>query len=404
MNEMHDVAIVGAGPGGSAAAYFLAKHGLDVLLLDKSEFPRDKTCGDGLSHHAVRVLDEMGVLGDVAQAGYRVNGVEVYSPKGSFVSAGIPATEGLPDYGLVVPRLKLDNLLLQRATEVGATYHGLVRVTDVGRNGNGVSVKGERHGQLYSAAARIAIIATGANPTLLLRTGLLQKTPPMIRAVRAYFEGVTGLTDRVVFRFQNVPLPGYGWVFPISDSAANIGAYFDPAAMPARCVPPTPQAALDAFIRLPALQEMLRDARRTGPAKGYPLHSSWRTPTFADRVVLVGEAAGLVNPLTGEGVDCALESGQMAAGKLIRMFEESDLTSRHLEAYDRLLRHRFYRVFIACKWVRDVFVNDMLFDRLVRAAGRNSDLKTLLLGVILGTRDVSEIVSFKTILRVLLAL
>lgn len=86
------------------------------------------------------------------------------------------------------------------------------------------------------------------------------------------------------------------------------------------------------------------------------------------------------------------------------MFKEGDLTSRHLKVYDRLLRHRFYRVFIACKWVRDVFVNDMLFDRLVRAAGRNSDLKTLLLGAVLRTRDVSEIISFKMILRVLLAL
>lgn len=398
---MHDVIVAGAGPGGSAAAYFLAQHGLNVLLLDKSEFPRDKTCGDGLSHHALRALDDMGILGDVVQVGHPVRGVEVYSPRGYSANADVPATEGPPDYGLVVPRLKLDAMLLERAIVAGARYHSLVHVTDVERNGKGVTVRGEHRGQPYSAAARVVIIAIGVNPTLLLRIGLLKKAPPMIRAARTYFEGVTGLTDRIVFRFQNVPLPGYGWVFPVSGSIANIGVYQGPPAIPARYMPVTPQAALEAFTRLPELQEMLAHAQPTGPAKGYPLRSDWRGPAFADRVLLVGEAAGLVNPLTGEGIDCALESGQMAAQHLIHVWSEDGLP---LEGYDQLVRQRFYRLFYACKLIRDVFVNDRLFDQLVRAADRHPDLKTLLLSVVLGTRDASEMLSLKIMQRLALAL
>src|SRR5579859_6957092 len=110
---MHDVVIVGAGPGGSATAHFLRRHGLDVMLLDRMDFPRDKTCGDGLTPRALRVLDQMGILADVERKGCRVQAYEVVAPSGRATSAPITATHG----ALVIPRRDLDAIVLQRAVD-----------------------------------------------------------------------------------------------------------------------------------------------------------------------------------------------------------------------------------------------------------------------------------------------
>src|SRR6266571_2359586 len=122
MKDIYDVVIVGAGPGGSAAAHYLSLRGHNVLLLDKFDFPRDKTCGDALTPRALRVLDEMGILDDVLRVGYCLSVVEVIAPKGHSVAAPVPKKDNRSDYVLVVPRLILDNVILQRAVASGAQF------------------------------------------------------------------------------------------------------------------------------------------------------------------------------------------------------------------------------------------------------------------------------------------
>src|SRR6185436_16071672 len=119
---MHDVAIVGAGPGGSAAAHFLARAGADVVLLDKSDFPRDKTCGDGLTPRALRVLAGMGILDDVTRQGHAITRYEVVAPNGKTTSAAIAGRDTRVPAALVVPRLKLDQIILRRAMASGARF------------------------------------------------------------------------------------------------------------------------------------------------------------------------------------------------------------------------------------------------------------------------------------------
>lgn len=277
-------------------------------------------------------------------------------------------------------------------------------MTDVERNGNGVQVKGERRGRAYSARSRMAIIATGVSPALLLRMGILIKPPPVKLAARAYLDGMSGLADRTIFRFDGAPLPGYGWIFPISGSAANVGTYFDPGALTRRRKAFTPRAIFDQFVQTPPLRDVLAGARRAGPIKSYPSRTDFTcAPTVTERVMLAGEAAGLVNPLTGEGIRGALRSGQLAAEHLARMFEDGDLSFERLTLYDSLLRQRFQRLFILCARIRDVFLSRLLLDRLVRVADRSPDLKILLINVVLGLRDFSEGSFLTTILRIVLA-
>jgi geranylgeranyl reductase family protein len=376
---MHDAVIVGAGPGGSATAHFLARRGLDVLLLDRADFPRDKTCGDGLTPRALRVLDQMAVLAEVERKGCRVGAYEVVAPNRRATSARITAEYG----ALVVPRRHLDDIVLRSAVDSGAHFTSRVTVSRIEPTPGGVRVHAEG-GQTFEA--RAAVIATGAATAVLKRSGILSHQPRAMLAARAYFEDIQEeVASTFSLRFHGVPLPGYGWVFPVSRTAANIGVGFMPSRSRFRPAKTTSQAFED-FTR--SLQmPLLSGARQVGPVKGYPIRVDFLTaPTFGTRTLLVGEAAGLVNPLTGEGIDYALESGQMAADHMAAAFD-SGFGDEWLPAYDRLLRDRFEKVFRFSQWVRDWYCVPPLLNLLVPLANRRPELRQLLANIVLGERE-----------------
>ncbi len=399
---MHDVVIIGAGPGGSATAHYLARRGLDVLLLDKADFPRDKTCGDGLTPRAVGVLQDMGLAEDLRRVGYTIRRFEVFAPNGRSTGDAVMLHNGMPDYALVVPRLKLDDAIRRRAMQSGARFEPHIHVNDVCAvvsNGTGhVEVKGERHGRSVSFAARLAVIATGANTGLLLRTGILRAQPKMIVAARAYFAGVQGLADAWTLRFDNAPLPGYGWVFPIAADAANIGVgYFK------RNRTGSARGFFEAFGQSPAMRTLLAEARQAGPIRGYPLRDDFlESPTFGRRILLVGEAAGLVNPLTGEGIDYALESGRMAADHAYGMLEAGDFTPQRHAAYDQALRDHFQALFEFCVWVRSWFLRPYALNVLVEMANRRDDLRQRLMQVVLGGTTIRGRLTVGRVVRALM--
>ena len=404
MGEGRDVVVVGAGPGGSAAAHYLARRGVDVLLVDRAEFPREKTCGDGLTPRAVAVLHDMGVLDALLRVGRPISGVEIVSPDGYSTGAAVPSQRGVPAPMVVVPRITLDNVIRERAIRSGAQFEGGVVVTGVADEAGGVVIRAEQAGRPLVIKARMAVLATGASTGLLKRLGLLARAPAVMVAARAYFDGIRGLTDRIQIRFDGVPLPGYGWIFPVSPSLANVGVGFSPRRW-SRRPSPSPRAALDAFVGSRFIRAVLDGARQAGPAKSYPLRVDFPdAPTFGSGLLLVGEAAGLVNPLTGEGIDYALESAQIAAEHAARGLIEGTLSRTRFEEYDRHLRARFGRLFAFCRRVRDASLNATLLNRLARIASGRDDLKMLLINVALGNREVSETVSVATVLKKAFAL
>ncbi len=401
---MYDVIVVGAGPGGSSAAYFLAQHGLRVLLLDKADFPRDKTCGDGLTPRAVGVLQTMGLADELRRIGHLIRRFEVFAPDGRSTGDVIAIGAGLPDYALVVPRLQLDDRIRQRAVQAGAHFQAGVHVDDVrveSENGAArVQVLGERMGRRAAFHAQMAVVATGANPQLLRRLGLLSRSPQFIVAARAYFEGVNGLRDAWTLHFDGAPLPGYGWIFPVAPDVANIGVGYFRHARPASAVRP-----FEAFIRGSALRALLEGARQCGPVKGYPLRDDFLTsPTYGQRILLVGEAAGLVNPLTGEGIDYALESGQVAAEHAAAMIASGDFSDHAHVAYDRALRERYQALFAFCTTVRTWCVRPFMLNLLVRMANRRHDLRRQLTRVVLGGAPVRGRLTLRRTLRALLGI
>lgn len=334
-----DVLVIGGGPAGAAAAYTLALRGVRVLILDKAHFPRDKTCGDGLTPRALAALDALGLLPALLKIGCRVNGVAITAPNGRTHVFPVPGSRHFPDYGLVVPRFRLDALLLEHAQAHGAAFAGGVHAQRVEAGADGVAVR-TQGGVVFRA--QVALIATGASTGLLANSGLLGTRPALIMAARAYFDGVEGLRDHFALTFRDVPLPGYGWVFPVGEGRANIGIGFSEDS-----AHPPVQRALQTFV---GSLGALRRARQDGPPKSYPIRTDFTgAPLRAERVLLAGEAAGLVNPLTGDGIDYALESGRLAGEAAAAALASGDWS---FAGYERRLRAEYQSWFSFCELVR----------------------------------------------------
>jgi geranylgeranyl reductase family protein len=350
---------------------------MDVLLLDRAEFPRDKTCGDGLTPRALRVLDQMGILADVTEHGCAVEAYSVVAPNRRETTAPITASHG----ALVVKRVVLDDIIQRRALASGAQFTSGVNASRLEPTSTGVTVHAD-DGRAFEG--RVAVVATGAAFGLLKRSAIVSRPPRTMLAARAYFEDLQADVARSFqLRFDDVPMPGYGWVFPVKARAANIGVGFLP-----RKGSGTAGQAFDRFIRSAALRPMLDGARQDGPLKGYPIRVDFlRAPTFAERMLLVGEAAGLVNPLTGEGIDYALESGSIAAEHLLKTFASGDFSAAQLAAYGAKLHNRFDKIFRFSEWIRDWYCKPALLNALVPLANRRPELRQMLANVVLGERE-----------------
>ncbi|HEV2438602.1 MAG TPA: geranylgeranyl reductase family protein [bacterium] len=421
IGEALDAIVIGAGPGGSAAAYTLAARGVRVLLLDKAVFPREKVCGDGLTPRAVAALHEMGILERLLPLAQSVSEVEVMGPDGAGVRAAVPAPTvpgavGLPAM-LVVPRLRLDDAIRTRAVEAGACFEGGADVEDIARDDGRLAVRATRGGRPVMYSARLAIVATGASIALPRRLGALRRPPAMMLAARTYVtrrdggegEGAegSGMARRgphVEIRFAGVPLPGYGWIFPTSASTANVGVGY---LARRRGRVPVARAACERFMETLEGVGAPGGARAVESIRSYPLRVDFpASRVHADGVLFAGEAAGLVNPLTGEGIDYALESGRIAADHAAAFLSGSDQSPRAFaaaaSAYERALRGRFERLFAICRLLRDVSSRTAVLNRLVRVAGRREDLTTALVNIVLGNREPLGPAPMRTALRALL--
>ncbi len=391
MGGIYDVVVVGAGPAGSSTAYYLARSGLRVMLLDKATFPRDKTCGDCLTPRTVGVLEEMGLLNSLLFAGFKVYSTHIFAPKGHSAIAGFPQREGNNHYGLVVPRRLLDNLVLEKAQEVGADFQGGVNVTEVRRESRKVIIRVGNARDRTEFEGRLAVIATGANPRLLLQMGLLDQPTSFSLATRTYYESLETPLDSLQFYFnRSVPSPGYGWFFPVGKACANVGTCCFPTSPGSLAKVPSARLAFDNFVQTPPLLKLLAGSKLVGPVKGYPIRTDFLgSKTSGERVLLVGEAAGLVNPATGEGIGYALESGRLAAGYLTDLFTRGDLYSPDLAGYDRLLRKRFGRLFWFFHWSRYIFMRYPFLDWEITTANRLPELKLLITNILLGNQELS---------------
>ncbi|MEV4417915.1 geranylgeranyl reductase family protein [Catellatospora sp. NPDC049609] len=342
---MYDVAIVGAGPAGSAAALAAARLGARVLLLDRADFPRDKACGDGIAPQALRVAAALGAAG-LADGFAPVGSLSLTGPGGARV------TGALPEPAYVIPREVFDARLVAAAVTAGAE----LRRHTVRR----LAVRGDGVDLGDGLAARVVVGADGANSTVRRLLGVPRNPPGALAvAIRAYAplpaapDGAGG--QRIVMAGGNSP--AYAWSFPIGDGRRNVG-YGEPAS----------GAELSRAHLLERMHDLLGDvdAAALSGARAHHLPLSNRRPRPGHgRILLVGDALSLINPFTGEGIFYALVSGMLAGRAAV-----SPGGSRAGAAYAGALRARLGRHLRHTAAVARLTTRPWLVDAGIHAASR----------------------------------
>ncbi len=345
--EEADVIVVGAGPAGSTTAFYLAQAGLDVLLLEKSAFPREKVCGDGLTPRAVKALAAMGVDISEKSGWLRNKGLRVIGA-GKRMELDWPELSSYPGYGLVRTRADLDQTLARRAQQAGARL--LENTTVTGplideRTGRITGVKTSISERQY--VARTVIAADGNSSRLSVAMGLRKRDDrPLGVAVRTYYKTPRHDDDYLESWLDlwdgDRLLPGYGWIFGMGDGTSNVGLG----------LLNTSQAFGNTDYR-----EMLRswlrgmpeewgftEENRTEPIRGAALPMGFnRTPHYHRGLLLVGDSGGMVNPFNGEGIAYAMESGEIAARTVVQAFARARATETEmvLRGYPHALRQAY---------------------------------------------------------------
>ncbi len=335
----YDVVVVGAGPAGSATAANLARDGARVLLCDRSEFPRDKACGGGLTPRGVAALDRLKV--DLSsQDAIPIGGLEMIG-KGRSLSVAFPSTSKWPSQGFVSRRSVLDKRILDAAVDAGAEFRSARVVGPLFEDGTCRGIRTKHNGTTEDIESDWTIAADGAHSVVARGAGLADTASSgrgfWYAALRGYFAPVAPRTQDGTAVLEFYPLytrsgrwlPAYGWVFPLPDGSANVGVDLPHAPSLAAC--PGLREAFDAFVeRLRRERPGFADATLEAPAQGALLPEAGRGfKLAAPGLLAVGDAAGMITPYSGEGITYALEAAEIAATAILSERSASDVTKRY---------------------------------------------------------------------------
>ena len=380
-----DVIVVGAGPAGSATAFFLASQGVDVLLLDRAAFPRDKICSEYLSPQASRILAAMGALEQVEAAGAaRLAGMMVRAPsglsfRGRFV--GEHRFRGFRDDGLALRRTILDPLLLERARLAGARVREQTRVADVARDEAGRAtgvIVAEATGERTTLRARLVVGADGLRSVVSRRLGLARRSRwPSRIALVSHHSGVAGMGD---VGEMHVDREGYFGLAPVGGGVTNV-ALVVPVAR-AKDIAGAREEFFEEWIDdRPYLRERFALARRVTPVRATGPFASAVRRAWAPGAAVVGDAADFFDPFTGEGIYTALRGGEMLSTHVLEsLAAPARASSAPLLAYDRARRAEFGGKWRLERLVGAAVAFPHMMNRAVRVLARRQDLADLFVG------------------------
>ncbi len=329
---VHDVVVVGAGPAGSSCGYWLADAGWDVVVVEKKEFPREKTCGDGLTPRAVRQLADMGL--EQALAGsHRYTGLRAFG-FGQSIEMQWPEHPHFPDYGYTITRHDLDGLVADRAAAAGATLLQGTEVVgvDVDESASsdgplptleGVTVKGKGDAASRPIRARYVVVADGANSRVGRLLGTSRRRDlPLGMALRGYYTSERH-DDQFIESHLDIRdpdgtvVPGYGWIFPMGDGRVNVGVGL--LSTEQRWKGINTSTLMDTFVDYAPKSWGLRPETCLGPPTGGKLPMGLSVgPRAGGNVIIAGDAGGVINPFNGEGICYGYETGRLAAAALGR--------------------------------------------------------------------------------------
>jgi len=381
-----EVIVVGGGPAGASTAWSLARAGIDVLVLDRANFPRDKVCAEYLSPQASRIFADMGVLDEIESTGAaHLAGMILRAPDGRTVNAEFAGVKGFAAFrnrGLALRRIVLDDILLRRAKLAGARVEEGARVTDITRDAlgrvNGVALL-EAGGKTRQLRSRMVVGADGLRSIVGRRLGLVRsrRWPKRIGLVSHYrgIEGMSGMGE------MHADANGYFGLNDVGHGLTNVGLVI-PVSL-AEKIAGDRDAFVDEWIASrPHLADRFTRAERVSPVRATGPFASVARRAYAPGAALVGDAADFFDPFTGEGVYAALRGGEILAPYVAEALQaNSDGGLTALEAYEKARRREF-----GGKWKLERILGvaiafPPLINHAARALSSRKEMADLLIGV-----------------------
>ena len=391
MNNSYDIIIVGAGPAGTSAALYADRLGLKTIILDKSTFPRDKICGDALSGKSVKYMRELGVLDEVPKLrGSTIRRITFGSPshKQFDIHLSNPQNTGNIKEGYVISREIFDNFLFEKAQKVTEIRQGF-NVSDLlYDNGKIVGIKGLQDKEKKEVYAPIILGCDGAKSTIARKLGFhTEDQDNTAIAIRCYYEGVKGLTDQIELHFVDEVLPGYFWLFPAGDNIANIGIGLSKkqAKKDERKLTEILGEVTDSSY----FKERFKGSKRLENPKGWSLPlGRIERPNHGDGFMLLGDAAGLVDPFTGEGIGNAMASAKFAIEVSKEAIKKNDFSKKMFSKYHQLVWGELGSELRTSTKLQNLSNYRMLLNIIINKASRNKDIQDIISGML--TKEISK--------------
>jgi len=404
-DERFDVLVVGAGPSGAAAAHWLAARGRRVVVVERKHFPRDKTCGDGLTPRAVRQLHDMG-LGERLADFQRFDGLRSIG-HGITLELAWPEHPDFPPYGYVVRRAELDEMVAEQAVKAGATlWQGAEALAPVVEGGllAGATVRRKETGATETVRARYVVVADGANSRFGRALGTARdRSFPLGMAIRGYFtsefhdepwiESHLDIHDR-----NGQHLPGYGWIFPVGDGTVNVGVGLLSTFSGWKNV--NTSHLMEAFCETAPERWGISPATATCAPTGGRLPTGGSvTPRVGPNFVVTGDAAGFVNPFNGEGISIAYETGRLAADAVDLALATGDGLA--LQTYDERLEEVYGLYFKVARTFVRAIGNPAVMRELTRVGMHSHTLMEWVLRIMANLLRPDEIGPAEAVYRTL---
>lgn len=342
--KKYDVIVAGAGPAGTTAASYLAGRGCRVLMIDRAGFPRDKICGDGIPPGTVTLLQQIGAGQQIEQAGFfPIHGFRFVTPRGTVFDTAASSKNGQDFF--IAPRRKFDHILFEHALGRGAEFLRAQITGPLLADGRVAGVRLRSAQTERELAAPMVIAADGA--TSAIARGLSPagaETGQPFLATRAYVTGLQTLSHKVEFHFTDELWPGYGWVFPLSESSANVGVGLLTTRYRRDRVPL--HRLLERFLNSRPFRDRLLPDMRTEQRASWPIPMAFsrRFQRAFPGALLVGDAARLVDPLSGEGIHNAVQSALLAAQVTFNALQQNPFSGEYMDEYNRLCARHVWPV------------------------------------------------------------
>lgn len=391
MSKHYDIIIVGAGPAGTSAALYAEKHGLKTVILDKSSFPRDKICGDALSGKSVKYMRELDILDDVPNlTGSTIRRITFGSPahKQFDIHLSNPQNTGNIKEGYVIPREIFDNFLFEKAKKITEIRENFTVKDLLYENDKIIGIKGVEEKQKKELYAPIILGCDGAKSTIGRKLGYhTEDQDNTAIAIRCYYEGVKGLSDQIELHFVDEVLPGYFWLFPAGDNVANIGIGL--SKKQAKKDERKLTQILDDVTKSDYFKDRFSNAKQLENPKGWSLPlGRIERPNHGDNFMLLGDAAGLVDPFTGEGIGNAMASAKFAIEVAHEALKKENFSKNMFSKYNKLVWDELGSELRTSTKLQNLSNYKTLLNIIINKASRNKEIQDVISGML--TKEISK--------------